>query len=161
MTDVTRMKLLTNAVVTAANTLLREAGRLFKPFGLTAAHFNVLNLLHDVPDGLRPSDLAREMVVDPSSTTYVLDRMESSGWIRRVDDRSDRRVRRVRLTPAGRALHARVALHYEAALRAMLPAVGELALEPVLASVIGVQRAAAEAVTAAARAGEQRRRRVR
>jgi len=108
---------LTNTIVATGNALLREANRLFKPLGITAVQFNVLNLLSDVPGGLRPSDLTRMLVVDPSSTTYVLDRMEALGWLSRVNDADDRRALRIVLTAEGRRLHGRVAPLYRAALR--------------------------------------------
>jgi DNA-binding MarR family transcriptional regulator len=115
---------LANAILAGRNALLREADRLFRPFGISAAHFNVLNLLECEPKGLRPSILTRALLVDPSSTTYLLDQMERRGWLRRADDPDDRRACRIILTPSGRRLHAKVLplyleaqAHLEAALK--------------------------------------------
>ncbi len=113
------LKTLTNAMVAAGSVLLREAGRLFRGSGVTAAHFNVLSLLADEKRGLRPSDLSAALVVDPSSTTYVLDQMESRKWLRRVRDLGDRRGYRVVVTPRGRKIYRQVSALYDAALTEM------------------------------------------
>ena len=44
--------------------------------------------------------------------TGLLDRLEKIGWVRRTDDPADRRVYRVVLTPAGRALWGKIAPLY-------------------------------------------------
>jgi len=107
----------------------------------------VLSLLVDAPDGLRPSDLAKALVVDPSSTTYAMDRMEELGWLRRQDDREDRRALRIAVTPAGRAVYARVAPLYLAALRETLRALGPTRIAPLTAALGQIQQAAHAAVT--------------
>jgi DNA-binding MarR family transcriptional regulator len=105
---------LTTAVVAAADALLRESQRLFRPHGLTAAQFNVLNVLSDHAAGLSQRELGDVLVVDRSNITGLLDRMGEAGWVRRSDDPADRRVYRVTLTPAGRKLWARVEPRYRA-----------------------------------------------
>ncbi|MBL9201092.1 MAG: MarR family transcriptional regulator [Opitutaceae bacterium] len=105
---------LTVAVVATADALLRESQRLFRPHGLTAAQFNVLNLLADQPAGLSQREIGDVLVVDRSNVTGLLDRMGAAGWVRRRDDPADRRVYRVTLTPAGRRLWARVEPRYRA-----------------------------------------------
>lgn len=104
------------AMVSGGSTLLREATRLFKPFGVTAAQFNALHLLAASPEGLRPSDLTRSLVVDPSSVTYILDELQKRDWVCRTSDLADRRTYRVRLTPKGALLHAKVNARYQASL---------------------------------------------
>lgn len=149
---------LTNAIIATGNTLLREAGRLFKPHGVTAVQFNVLHLLSDVPDGLRPSDLTAALVVDASSTTYVIDRMETLGWLKRIDDKADRRAWRVVLTPAGRKRHAALAPLYLAALEEMLRRLRKTDVACVVAALGEIPTAARAAVDAAlAKPGAQPR----
>lgn len=148
---------LTNAIVSTGNTLLREAGRLFKRHGISAAQFNVLNLLEESPAGLRPSDLTQALVVDPSSITYVLDRMEELGWLRRAADRQDRRASRVVLTAAGRELHRRVAPLYLAALRQTLHGFGPGGIEPLIRSLGEIRQAAHAAVDTVLAAPRPRR----
>ena len=139
---------LTHAVVAAGNALLREANRLFKRHGISAVQFNVLNLLADEPEGLRPSDITGALVVDASSTTYVLDRMEALGWVQRIDHRDDRRAYRVVLTPAGRDLHGRIVPEYQAALKLTVQQVGARRIAPLIAELAEIQRAAHAAVDA-------------
>jgi DNA-binding MarR family transcriptional regulator len=96
------------AVMATADCFLRESQRLFRPLGLTGAQYNVLNILAGSPDGISQRELGDRLVVDRSNVTGLLDRLEKSGWVRRTDDPADRRVYRVVLTPAGRALWSKV-----------------------------------------------------
>lgn len=98
-----------------ANTLLRESRRLFRPYGLTDAQFNVLNVLGINDAGLTQRELGDILVVDRSNVTGLLDRMEAAGWVRRAEVPGDRRAWRVRLTPGGRKLWREVAPLYEQA----------------------------------------------
>jgi MarR family 2-MHQ and catechol resistance regulon transcriptional repressor len=108
---------LVTALLAASDALLRESQKLFRPHGLTAAQFNVLNILAERPDGLSQRELSDLLVVDRSNVTGLLDRLEKAGWVRRTDHPSDRRVYQVLLTPAGHRLWAGVAPRYEAAVR--------------------------------------------
>lgn len=139
-------RILTNAMVSGGNGLIREANRLFRPYGVTAAYFNVLNLLIDAPDGIRPGELTRSLVVDPSSTTYVLDQMEKRGWIKREREPSDRRAQRIFLLAAGKRLHAQVSPLYQAALGEMSKGIDHRDAELVSKIILTVQHAAADAI---------------
>lgn len=71
--------------------------------GLGASDFKVLEaLLHKGP--LPVNVLGRTLLLTSGSITTAVDRLEARGLVRRRDDADDRRVRRVELTPAGRAL---------------------------------------------------------
>lgn len=99
---------LTTAVMATADAFLRESQRLFRPHGLTAAQYNVLNVLAPHPGGMSQRQLSDVLVVDRSNVTGLLDRMEKAGWVRRSDAPQDRRVYLVTLTPAGRRLWGKV-----------------------------------------------------
>jgi DNA-binding MarR family transcriptional regulator len=103
-------------IVRAGSILQREAGRLFRPFGISAAQFNLINLLAASPRGLRASELATSLVVDPSSATYLLDQLEDRAIAVRQRDPDDRRALRIVLTPSGKKLHAQLAAAYRTAL---------------------------------------------
>lgn len=103
---------LTSAVMATADAFLRESQRLFRPYGLTAAQYNVLNVLAPESTGMSQRELSDHLVVDRSNVTGLLDRMEKAGWVRRADDPKDRRVYRVTLTPAGRKLWTKVEPRY-------------------------------------------------
>lgn len=95
---------LTKTVMATADAFLRESARLFRPFGLTGAQYNVLNILSDTQEGLSQRQLGDLLVVDRSNVTGLLDRLEKAGWVQRNDHPEDRRVYRVSLTRAGREL---------------------------------------------------------
>jgi DNA-binding MarR family transcriptional regulator len=103
---------LTTAVMATANVFLRESQRLFRPHGLTAAQYNVLNVLAPRTDGMSQRELSDLLVVDRSNVTGLLDRMEKAGWVQRADDPADRRVYRVTLTAVGRRLWSEVEPRY-------------------------------------------------
>jgi DNA-binding MarR family transcriptional regulator len=137
---------LIRSIVSSGNELLREAGRLFKPYGISAAQFNVLHLLAEAKVGMQQSDITRALVVDPSSTTYLIDRMEALGWIKRLADRTDRRVWLISMTPSGKKLHGSVAPLYEAALRETLRGLDQSRINPITEALVEIQRAASAAV---------------
>ena len=107
------------AVMATADAFMRESHRLFRPFGLTGAQYNVLNVLADRSTGMSQRELSEVLVVDRSNVTGLLDRMEKAGWVKREDDPEDRRIYRVSLTPAGRKLWAKVHPRYVAGAAAL------------------------------------------
>jgi DNA-binding MarR family transcriptional regulator len=113
------LRALTVETVKAGSVLQREAGRLFRAFSVSAAQFNVINLLAGRPGGVRASELALSLVVDPSSTTYILDQLEERSLITRKRDTEDRRALNVLLTPSGKRLHAKLIPVYHRALQRM------------------------------------------
>lgn len=96
---------LLNIVVTA-ELAVKEGDVLLRPHHVTESQFNVLMLLaHQAPpEGAVQVQLGRMLVVNRSNVTGLIDRMEAAGWVERTHDPADRRVKLVRLTPAGRAL---------------------------------------------------------
>ncbi|MGC4895859.1 MarR family winged helix-turn-helix transcriptional regulator [Micromonospora sp. DT31] len=56
----------------------------------------------------RQADLADEFGTDSASMTRTVQRLERSGYVRRVPDPDDRRATRVEPTPAGLALRPRI-----------------------------------------------------
>lgn len=114
-------------IVSTADLFLRESARLFRPLGLTAPQFNILNLLAgaEADKGYSQRELADLLVVDRSNVTGLIDRMETAGWVRRADDPVDRRVYRVRLTAAGRKLWQKAAPGYEDVVRQVTARIDE------------------------------------
>ena len=108
---------LVSAVMATADAFLRESHRLFRPHGLSGAQYNLLNVVALSADGLSQRELSDHLVVDRSNITGLLDRMEKAGWVRRTDHPEDRRVYRVVLTPAGRALWEKITPQYLAVVR--------------------------------------------
>jgi DNA-binding MarR family transcriptional regulator len=99
-------------VMSVANVMVKESHRLFRPHGISEAQFNVLNVLGPESAGLSQRALSDVLVVDRSNITGLLDRMEQSGWVKRADHPSDRRVYVVTLTAEGRKLWQKVLPEY-------------------------------------------------
>jgi len=78
----------------------------FAAHGLQIGEFDVLAALRRSghPFTMKPSDLARVLMLSPAGMTNRVDRLEAAGWIERHNDPDDRRSSLVRLTDAGRAL---------------------------------------------------------
>ncbi|MDP3073744.1 MAG: MarR family transcriptional regulator [Opitutaceae bacterium] len=131
------------AVMATADAFLRASQRLFRPLGLTAAQYNVLNVLAAAPDGLSQRQLGDVLVVDRSNVTGLLDRMGEAGWVRRQDDPADRRVYRVTLTPAGRKLWTRVEPRYRAVVAQVVGGLTAAQRAQCLASLQRLEQAAA------------------
>ncbi|MEV6103429.1 MarR family transcriptional regulator [Streptomyces sp. NPDC051940] len=72
--------------------------------GLTRPEFDLLGALRRTDRELTPGELARETFSSGAAVTKRLTRLTERGLVERQTDDRDRRVVRVRLTEAGRAL---------------------------------------------------------
>lgn len=77
--------------------------RVLRAFNLSPSQFAVLLLL-DSEEGWRLTDLSERLLVDKSTITRIVDRLEGAGLVRREADADDRRVQRVVLTAQGREM---------------------------------------------------------
>jgi DNA-binding MarR family transcriptional regulator len=107
-------------VFTTARSLEKAASRVFKPLGLTTPQFNVLNLLSREPLGMRASDLASALIVDPSNVTGLLKRMKKEGLLTELENSHDRRQYIVGLSAKGRAAWKAANGQYEKCLAALI-----------------------------------------
>src|SRR5712671_4506589 len=88
-------------------------------FGLGTTEFGVLEVLYHKGE-LAVCDVQRRILVESSSTTYVVDKLVTRGLVRRRHSSHDRRVVLVALTAAGRRVIERIfPLHAEAMRRAV------------------------------------------
>lgn len=76
-------------------------------FALGSTEFGVLEVLYHKGE-LPVSEVQRRILVESSSTTYVVDKLVRRGLVLRRHSERDRRVVLVALTPAGRALIGRI-----------------------------------------------------
>jgi DNA-binding MarR family transcriptional regulator len=83
------------------------------------------------PDGTRVADLAVQARVTKQSAGFLVDQLESAGYVERVPDPRDRRARLVRLTPRAHAVVALANAEVERALREWADHVGEHRLQQV------------------------------
>lgn len=91
-------------IVRTATVLSAKAAQLFRHFGLTEAQFNVLFALKFADGDITQAELGKRLVVTRASITSVLDKLESKGWVKRIDVPENRRIHHVALTDAGREL---------------------------------------------------------
>ncbi len=77
----------------------KEASR----FGITRAQWAVLAKV-ERSEGMKQSELAELLEMQPITLTRLIDKLCDSDWIERRSDASDRRVKRLYLKKAGRAL---------------------------------------------------------
>jgi MarR family transcriptional regulator, transcriptional regulator for hemolysin len=101
-------------------------------FGITRAQWAVLARL-DRFEGLKQSELAEMLDLQPITLTRLLDRLCARGLVERRPDPNDRRANRLYLTTAARPLLERL---------------GELGEELMATAIAGVDRAAIERMVA-------------
>jgi DNA-binding MarR family transcriptional regulator len=99
-------------LIRTAETLWNASRVLFSRWDLSTSQFNVLNLLHDLPEGLSQTDLSRALLMHRSNVTGLVDRLEARGLVQRRESPADRRAYRVSLTPRARQLMAEILPHY-------------------------------------------------
>ena len=83
--------------------LYEHSGRALKPLGITRAQWAVLAKVERT-EGLKQSELAEQMEMQPITLTRLIDRLCDNGWIERRSDDTDRRVNRLYLRKAARPL---------------------------------------------------------
>ena len=81
-----------------ARLLRTDFDRRVRELGLTRSQWWVLTHLFR-EDGLTQTQLADVMEIEKPSLGRLLDRLEAKGWVRREADPTDRRVKRIHLTP--------------------------------------------------------------
>ena len=98
--------LVTRASLVATTLLKKDLGEAgvghVKP-----AYLGVLMVLWQ-QDGLQAADVARRGGLEPSTTTGLLDRLETLGFVERRSDPEDRRAIRIHLTEEGKQLETTV-----------------------------------------------------
>jgi MarR family transcriptional regulator for hemolysin len=77
----------------------KEAAR----FGITRAQWAVLAKI-ERNEGMKQTELAEQMEMQPITLTRLIDKLCDSGWIERRGDETDRRVNRLYLRKTGRQL---------------------------------------------------------
>ena len=83
------------------NASLNEA---LKPSGISFTQYSVLRILRAEEDGVASSSIGGQMTTHDSDVTRLVDRLVKRGLVTRQRDAADRRVVKVRLTPAGKEL---------------------------------------------------------
>jgi len=90
----------------AAHTLEARVDAALEKANLSSPKFSVLNELVGSGDSLSLSELASRLSCVRSNMTQLVDRLESDGLVRRVDDPADRRSVKAAITDEGRKRQA-------------------------------------------------------
>jgi len=112
--------------------LLRQAHQAFRaaaqaelaPLGLTLPQYSVLSVA-DAEPGLSGAGLARESMLTPQTTNEIISLLAAAGLLERRADASDRRLRRMTVTAAGRDLLSRARPAVHAVERRMTTSLGD------------------------------------
>lgn len=90
---------------------LREELRL--GFQSTLPRFDVMAMLDRTREGLRMSQLSKQLMVSNGNVTGIIDRLVQEGFVMRVQVKGDKRATLVRLTPKGIEKFAEMAAEHE------------------------------------------------
>ena len=77
-------------------------------YGITRAQWAVLAQVERT-EGLKQTELAEQMEMQPITLTRLIDKLSDNGWIERRGDETDRRVNRLYLKKAARPLLGKLA----------------------------------------------------
>src|SRR5438552_18787887 len=75
--------------------------RLREQFGTTLPRFDLMAQLERHAEGLKMNELSCLLMVTGGNVTAIVDQLEKEGLVERLDEPSDRRAFRIRLTKSG------------------------------------------------------------
>ena len=87
--------------------------RLREQFGTTLPRFDLMAQLERHAEGLKMNELSRLLMVTGGNVTAIVDQLEKEGLVERLDEPTDRRAFRIRLTRAGERTFAEMAREHE------------------------------------------------
>jgi MarR family transcriptional regulator, transcriptional regulator for hemolysin len=114
-------------------------------FGVTRAQWAVLVRL-DRFEGLKQSELAEMLDLQPITLTRLLDRLCDSGLIERRSDPNDRRAKRLFLTAAARPMLERLGALGEDMMETALAGVSRESVEQIVAQLAVVKENLRQAI---------------
>lgn len=81
----------------------KDIANYLRPFKLTPAKFNALMIIkHQGKDkGLSQVEIGKRLIVTESNMTRLLDRLEKKGFIERLPQKKDRRIKLIKITKQG------------------------------------------------------------
>src|SRR5262245_12058859 len=101
------------SLVRTSALMQKLSDRFFSQFGLTDVQFNIMMILKEAGDaGLSEQQLSEHLIVTKSNVVGLVDRLERSGYVRRMAHPSDRRFNQIVLTPRGSAIVSKIEKQY-------------------------------------------------
>lgn len=91
------------ALYSAGHAFTRLYKPLLDPLGLTYPQYLVMAVLWE-KDGRTVGEIGEKLLLESSTLTPLLKRLETAGMVRRTRDQDDERVVRIQLTPKGSEL---------------------------------------------------------
>lgn len=91
------------ALYSAGHAFTRLYKPLLDPLGLTYPQYLVMAVLWE-KEGRTVGEIGEKLLLESSTLTPLLKRLEAAGMVRRTRDRDDERVVRIQLTPKGAEL---------------------------------------------------------
>jgi MarR family transcriptional regulator, organic hydroperoxide resistance regulator len=95
--------------------------RLKSEFNLSLTHFEPMSVIDRLPR-CRVYDIANELGITTGGTSKLVDRIEASGYCRRLPNPDDRRSSLLELTPEGRRIFAEAGVAFDEELQRWLGA---------------------------------------
>lgn len=97
------------------NLIFDRMAEYLNSWGLTPAQFNILLVVqkNGKEEGITQVDISKKLIVTPSNTTRLLEKMEHEKLIIRQSKDEDRRFKMVHITPKGTALLDKVWPEYQ------------------------------------------------
>jgi MarR family transcriptional regulator for hemolysin len=129
----------------AARLLRTYADQEARQFGMTRAQWAVLFRLERA-EGLKQSELADLLEVQPITLTRLIDRLCDNGLIERRSDPNDRRAKRLFLTPAAKPVMAKLSAVSETMMASVLAGLDRPAREAVVASLTTIKNNLRQAI---------------
>src|SRR5918999_3639427 len=91
----------------------RVRSGLREEFATTLPRFDLMAQLERHRDGLKMNELSRLLMVTGGNVTAIVDQLEHEGLVERLDEPSDRRAYRIRLTRGGERAFGEMARAHE------------------------------------------------
>jgi DNA-binding MarR family transcriptional regulator len=123
-------------LLSCATTIEKKArAMLIARFATTLPRFDVMAALDRAPDGLTMSALSELLLVSNGNVTAIVSRLVEDGLVARAQDKSDRRVQRVKLTAKGRRDFRAMAAAHESWIEQLLGELGDADIQPLLSGL--------------------------
>ena len=101
------------SLVRTSALMQKLSDRFFSQFGLTDVQFNIMMILKEAGEtGLSQQQLSEHLIVTKSNVVGLVDRLERSGYVRRMAHPSDRRFNQIVLAPRGSAVVSKIERQY-------------------------------------------------
>jgi DNA-binding MarR family transcriptional regulator len=105
--SVSETPLLSMTIKRCGRAIDRDIDRTLKQHGIARSQYRVLYYVahYDEPS---QSDLIEKMEIQPSTLTLIVDVLVHKGWLVRTKDPLDKRLNKLRLTPAGKKIFQQI-----------------------------------------------------